>query len=105
MDNTTEPFNSLEGYFNIPKAMIDSLKDDIKCTKQEDLQKPASQLYILYSLKMKLKNCLTPDLSRNIETSMPTGISASFSSRSYHTLSQTKKPTNVSSMNTSCNLK
>jgi hypothetical protein len=55
--------------------MIDALKDNLKCTKEEDLQKTASQLYILYSLKTKIKNCLTPDLARDIETSMPTEIS------------------------------
>jgi hypothetical protein len=76
MENTTKPFNFLEGYFNIPETMIDALKDHIKQAKQEDLQKPASQLYRQYSLKTKLfKNCITPDLARDIKTSMPTGIS------------------------------
>jgi hypothetical protein len=75
MENTTKPFNFLEGYFAIPDNMADELKDDIKCTKQEDLQRPTSQLYRLYSLRTKIKNCLTPDLDRDIESSMPTRIS------------------------------
>jgi hypothetical protein len=61
MDTTDKPFNFLEGYFNIPE--------------QVDLVKPVSQLYRLRSLKTKLKNRLTPDLARDIKTSMPTGIS------------------------------
>jgi hypothetical protein len=56
-------------------ALKDALKDDPKCTKQEDLQKPSSQLYRLYSLRKKLKNCLASDLPCDIETYMPTRIS------------------------------
>jgi hypothetical protein len=74
MDNTIKPFNFLEGYFDIPDTTVDALKDDLKCTKQEDLQKPTSQLYRPYSSRTKLKNCLTPDLARDIRTSMPTII-------------------------------
>jgi hypothetical protein len=74
METTTIPFNFLEVYFNIPDIMIDALKDDLKCTKPEDLHKTALQLYKLYSLRTKLKNCLTLDLTHDIETSMPTGI-------------------------------
>jgi hypothetical protein len=55
--------------------MIGALQDDLQRAKQEDLIKPASQLYRLHSLKTKFKNCLTPDLARDIETSMPTGLS------------------------------
>jgi hypothetical protein len=73
MDTTTKPFNFLEGYFDIPETMIGALQDDLKRAKQEDLMKPASQLYILHSLKTKLKNCLKSDIARDIETSMPTG--------------------------------
>jgi hypothetical protein len=40
-----------------------------------DLVPPASQLYKLHCLKNKLKNCLTTDLARDIEASMPTGLS------------------------------
>jgi hypothetical protein len=35
----------------------------------------ASQLYKLYCFKKKLKNCLTTDLTHDIEASMPTGLS------------------------------
>jgi hypothetical protein len=65
----------LEGYFVIPETMIGALQDDLQRAKQEDLAKPASRLYILHSLKTKLKNCLTLDLAGDIETSMPTGLS------------------------------
>jgi hypothetical protein len=75
MNTATKPFNFLEGYFNIPETMIGALQDDLKCTKQDDLMKPTSQLYRLHSLKIKLKNCLTMDLDSNIETSIPTVIS------------------------------
>jgi hypothetical protein len=75
MDKTTKPFNVLEGYFNIRETMLGALQDDLQWAKQEDLMKPASQLYRLHSLKTTLKNCPTPDLTRNIETSIPTGIS------------------------------
>jgi hypothetical protein len=75
MDQTTKPFNFLEGYFNIPESIIDVLKDDLERTKAEDLQKQSSQLYKLYSLKTKIKNCLTPDLARDIKTAMPTRVS------------------------------
>jgi hypothetical protein len=109
MDTTTKPFNLLEGYFDIPETMIGALHDDLQRAKQEDLMKPASQLYRLHSLKTKLKNCLTQDLALNIETSMPTGLSnkdgRNFLSRLSHTPSQTKKPTNASSTSTSSNWK
>jgi hypothetical protein len=73
MDTTTKPFNFLEGYFDIPETMIGALQDGLQCSQQEYLMKPASQLYILHSLKTKLKNCLKSDIARDIETSMPTG--------------------------------
>jgi hypothetical protein len=104
MDTTAKPFNFLEGYFNIPETMIEALQDDLKRTKEIDLVKPASQLYRLYSLKAKLKICLTSDLACDIKTFMPTGISNKdgriFLSRSSHTPSRIKKPTNTSSTNT-----
>jgi hypothetical protein len=74
MDTTSKQFNFLEGYFNIPETMIDALQDNLKRTKQIDLVKTASQLYRLHSLKTKLKNWLTPDLARDIKTSIPAGI-------------------------------
>jgi hypothetical protein len=75
MDTTTKSFNFLEGYFNIPETMLGALQDDPQRAKQEDLMKPASQLYRLHSLETKLKNRLTSDLIRNIETSMPNSLS------------------------------
>jgi hypothetical protein len=75
MDQTTKPFNFLEGYFNIPEIMIDALTEHLERTKAEDLQKQNSRLYKLYSLKSKLQNCLTPDLAPDIKTSMPTRVS------------------------------
>jgi hypothetical protein len=74
MDTTTTPFNFLEGYFDIPETVICALQDDLKRAKQEDRMKPALQPYRLHSYKTKLEKCLPPDLSRNIETSMSTGI-------------------------------
>jgi hypothetical protein len=55
--------------------MIRALRDDLQQAKQIDLVRPATQLYKLHCLKTKLKNCLTPDLTRDIETSMPTDLS------------------------------
>jgi hypothetical protein len=52
--------------------MIGVLQDDLQNAKQIDPARPVSQLYKLHCLKTKLKNCLTPDLASNIETSMPT---------------------------------
>jgi hypothetical protein len=75
IENATKPFSFLEAFFNIPETMVDALKDDLKRDKLEYLQKTASQLYRLYSLKTTLKNCLTPDLARDIKPSMPPGIS------------------------------
>jgi hypothetical protein len=75
MDKPMKPFNFLEGYFDIPKTMIGSLWDDLQQAKQIDLVRPASQLYKLHCLKKKIKNCLTADLARDIETSMPTDLS------------------------------
>jgi hypothetical protein len=37
MDETTKPFNFLEGYSNIPKSMIGILQDDLQNAKQIDL--------------------------------------------------------------------
>jgi hypothetical protein len=54
MDTTTKPFNFLAGYFNIPETMIKALKTTL--------------------IEKKLKNFLTPDLARDIETSMPTSL-------------------------------
>jgi hypothetical protein len=75
MDGTSKPFNLLEGYFDLPENMTCALLDDLINAKQMDLVTPGSQLYKLHCLKTKLKNCLTPDLAHDIETSMPLGLS------------------------------
>jgi hypothetical protein len=49
--------------------------NDLADGKTIDLVSPASQLYKLHCLKTKLKNCLTTDLTYDIEESMPTGLS------------------------------
>jgi hypothetical protein len=64
-DENSEPFNFLERYFYFPDA-------DAKII---DLATPASQLYKLHCLKTKLKNCLTTDLTHDIEASMRIGLS------------------------------
>jgi hypothetical protein len=55
--------------------MIEALQEGLTRSKQIELVKPASKIYRLHSLETKLINCLTPDLARDIKTSMPTGIS------------------------------
>jgi hypothetical protein len=40
-----------------------------------DIVSPASQLYKLHCLRTKLKNCLTTNLTHDIEAYMPTGLS------------------------------
>jgi hypothetical protein len=39
-----------------------------------NLMQVHSKMYKLHCLKTKLKNCLTPDLALDIETSMPPGL-------------------------------
>jgi hypothetical protein len=51
---------------------------DLADAKIIDLISPASQLYKLYCLKTKLKNCLTTDLACDIEASMPIGLSSKY---------------------------
>jgi hypothetical protein len=75
MDETTKSFKFLEGYFDIPETMIGALQDDLQKAKHVELVKPASWLYRLHYLKTNLKNCLTLDLTRDIETYMPNGLS------------------------------
>jgi hypothetical protein len=69
-----QTINFLEDYFDIPETRTEALQEDLTCSKQIGLVKPASKLYILHSFKTKLKNCLTLDLARNIETSTPDGL-------------------------------
>jgi hypothetical protein len=75
MDGTSKPFKFLKGYFDYSENMTCALQYDLINAKQMDLVTPGSQLYKLHCLKTKLKNCLTPDLARDIEISMPTGLS------------------------------
>jgi hypothetical protein len=44
VDEPTKPFNSLEGYFNIPETIIGALQDDLQQAKQINLVRPVSQL-------------------------------------------------------------
>jgi hypothetical protein len=53
--------------------MIDGLQDDLKDTKEGDLNNLNTNLYKLKSLK-KLRNCLTNSFSDHIEESMPMDI-------------------------------
>jgi hypothetical protein len=55
--------------------MIDTLMNELADATQIDLVQPASQLLKLHCLKTKLKNCLTTDLTHDIDASMPTGLS------------------------------
>jgi hypothetical protein len=73
-DETSEPFNFLESYFDLPDNMTYTLLNELADLKIIDLITPASQLYKLYCLKRKLKNCLTTDLTHDIKASMPIGI-------------------------------
>jgi hypothetical protein len=49
--------------------------NDLAGAKIIDLVSPASQLYKIHCLKTKLKNCLTTDLTLDIEASMQIGLS------------------------------
>jgi hypothetical protein len=70
-----EPFNYLERYFDFPDDMTTTLMNELAEAKQIDLVQPSSQLFKLHCLKTKLKNCLTPDLTHDIDASMPPGLS------------------------------
>jgi hypothetical protein len=71
----SEPFNFLERYFDLPHNMTNTLMNELTDAKQIDPVQPASQLFKLHCLKTKLKNCLTTDLTHDIDASMPTGLS------------------------------
>jgi hypothetical protein len=73
-DETSEPFNFFERYFDLPDTMEITLLNDLADATIIDLISQASQLYKLHCLKTKLKNCLTTDLVHEIEESMPIGI-------------------------------
>jgi hypothetical protein len=74
-DGSSEPFNFLERYFDLPGSMANTLMNELADAKIIDLVSPASQLYKLHCLKTKLRNCLTTDLAHDIDTSMPIGLS------------------------------
>jgi hypothetical protein len=67
--------NLLKTYFDIPSNMIAELQDDLKNTKEEDLNNLDMKLYTLKALKAKLRNCLTHSVGDHIEESMPMDIS------------------------------
>jgi hypothetical protein len=74
-DKTFEPFNFLERYFDLPYNTTSTLMNDLEDATKIDLVSPASQLYKLQCLKIKLKNCLATDLAHDIEVFMPIGLS------------------------------
>jgi hypothetical protein len=74
-NDNSEPFNFLKIYFDLPDDMTNALMNELADAKQIDLVQPASQLLKLHCLKTKLKNCLTTNLTHNINASMPTGLS------------------------------
>jgi hypothetical protein len=71
----SEPFNFLERYFDLPDEMTNTLMNELADAKQIDLVQPDSHLLKPHCLKTKLKNCLTIDLTHDIDASMPTGLS------------------------------
>jgi hypothetical protein len=54
---------------------MNTLMKDLADAKQIDVVHPASQLFKPHCLKIKLKNCLTTDLTHDVSASMPTGLS------------------------------
>jgi hypothetical protein len=71
----SEPFNFLERYFDLPDNMKNTLMNELADAKIINLISPASQLCKLHCLKTKLKNCLTTNLTHDIDASMPIGLS------------------------------
>jgi hypothetical protein len=104
-DEEEEPLNFLERYFELPEDISQKLQLDLANDKMVDIMQVNSKLYKLHCLNTKLRNCLTPDLALDIDTSMPpdspTRMDVSFSSNSYYTLFRTRKHINESFMNTS----
>jgi hypothetical protein len=74
-DENSEPFKFLKSYFDLPDNMTNTLMNDLADAKIIYLVSPNSQLYKIHWLKNKLKNCLTTDLTHNIEAYMPSGLS------------------------------
>jgi hypothetical protein len=73
-DNEEKPLNFLERYFDLPEDISLKLELDLANDTIADITQVNSKLYKLHCLKTKLKNCLTPDLALNIDTSMPPGL-------------------------------
>jgi hypothetical protein len=66
--------NLLKTYFNIPSNMISGLQDDLKNTKQGDLNNLDTKLYKLKAMKNKFRNCLTHSFGDHIKESRPMDI-------------------------------
>jgi hypothetical protein len=73
-ENDEKPLNFLERYFDLPEDISLKLKLDLANDTIADIAQVNSKLYKLHCLKTKLKNCLTPDLALDIDTSMPPGL-------------------------------
>jgi hypothetical protein len=67
--------NLLKTYFDIPPNMIARLQDDLKDTKEGDMNNLDTKLYKLKALNTKLRKCLTHSFGNHIEESMPVDIS------------------------------
>jgi hypothetical protein len=73
-DNDEKPLNFLERYLDLPEYISLKLELDLANDIIADIAQVNSKLYKLHCLKTKLKNCLTPDLALDIDTSMPPGL-------------------------------
>jgi hypothetical protein len=73
-DNEEKPLNFLERYFDLPEDISLELELDLANDTIAGIAQVNSKLYKLHCLKTKLKNCLTPDLALDIDTSMPPGL-------------------------------
>jgi hypothetical protein len=73
-NENSEPFNFLKRYFDLLDDMTNTLMNELANAKKIDLVQPASQLFKLHCLKKTLKNCLTTDLTHDIDAFMPTGL-------------------------------
>jgi hypothetical protein len=74
-DEEEKPINFLERSFDLPEDISQKLQLDLATDRMANIMQVNSKLYKLHRLKTKLKNCLTPDLSLDINTSMPPRIS------------------------------
>jgi hypothetical protein len=63
------------GQGDIPSNMIAGLQDDLKKTKEEDLNNLDTKLYKLKALKTELRNCLTHSFGDHVKELMHTDIS------------------------------